>query len=560
MAAFLSSFAEFDTTQPHMWTNYANSKRDQRPGESIVEYVAVLKEMANRCNFGTFTNRMLRDRLVQGVADETVQREMLSKNEMKLDEAISMAVSSEAAAQHQRVMRPTSATPVGYQDQETGPMEEGLGQTRHIDQLRKRYERTPQPEDASERPLSQVEPARYPDKDLVTHHRARPLQQPLPTPAREDHEQQPVENPQPQEQQPAALIHNTCQQPAALVDNTASSNWGICPPPPPPHPKKLPAGYDLACMINIRIVPIHVTSHTFVMQQREHEYKDLHRALQFIGLINDDTPKPQMYLLMWLLETGKLRFDWHAQIESDVYHNFLCIANTVLEMLDNDVETYWLSKGFIHCVSKFEADVPRLTESILSLLEKEDNELFRTQWGYHSTKQSLQPPQTISSPVSLVMVGFYSTALKKGGFLRDDYAELQHSGLEDHALTAQAASTTFCPEPSPIPLYTQILEISGHIVTPFCSGSPQRIWDKLASGSCKILVFVALVLLITLRRVLLKCTTAEKIIECLNNVSEEASEVTANKAIEMWQQYGNLLSPSIGTENIKVLLPRAKQI
>ncbi|CAG2055561.1 unnamed protein product [Timema podura] len=141
-----------------------------------------------------------------------------------------------------------------------------------------------------------------------------------------------------------------------------------------------------------------------------------------------------------------------------------------------------------------------------------------------------------------------------------DIKVLQLIGLEDHALTAQAASTTFCPEPSPIPLYTQILEISGHIVTPFCSGSPQRIWDKLASGSCKILVFVALVLLITLRRVLLKCTTAEKIIECLNNVSEEASEVTANKAIEMWQQYGNLLSPSIGTENIKVLLPRAKQI
>nr|CAD7445571.1 unnamed protein product [Timema bartmani] len=123
MAAFLSSFAEFNTNQPHTWTNYAKSKRDKRPGETIVEYVAVLREIANRCNFGTFTNRMLRDRVVQGVADEAVQREMLSKNEMKLDEAISMAVSSEAAAQHQRVMRPTSATPVGYQYQEAGRME-----------------------------------------------------------------------------------------------------------------------------------------------------------------------------------------------------------------------------------------------------------------------------------------------------------------------------------------------------------------------------------------------------------------------------------------------------
>nr|CAD7573202.1 unnamed protein product [Timema californicum] len=182
---------------------------------------------------------------------------------VELDEAISMAVSSEAAAQHQRVMRPTSAKPVGYQDQEAGPMEvhrlsrnhqsqqrgaavwarqygvkrpkwmpavvtdvlgrnmyrvsfkEGLGQTRHIDQLRKRYERTPQPEDASERPSSQVKSARYSVKDLVTHQRAGPLQQPILTPlARGDHEQQPVENPQPQEQQPTAPIDNTDQQPA----------------------------------------------------------------------------------------------------------------------------------------------------------------------------------------------------------------------------------------------------------------------------------------------------------------------------------------------------------
>nr|CAD7445733.1 unnamed protein product [Timema bartmani] len=392
VAAFLSSFAEFDTTQPHnilfgvigdktfdrltelvapevpnsksfgdlvsvlnghfalkhneIVQTFNFSKRDQRFGESIVEYVAVLREMANRCNFETFTNRMLRDRLVQAVADETVQREMLSKNEMKLDEATYMAVS---------VMRLTSAKPIGYQDQEADPMEvhrlprndqsqkrgannqqswgtkqplcilgwcnveatynglsatlpvtmvegngssllgknwftelgikvqgihhitdnrqttgfaalpqdmenmrvftegaavwarqygvkkpklilavvtdvlgrnmyrasfkEGLGQTRYIDQLRKRYERTPQPEDASERPLSQVKPARYPDKHLVTHQRARPLQQPLPPPAREDHEHQPVENPQPQEQQPATLVDNTGHQKGVSLAN-----------------------------------------------------------------------------------------------------------------------------------------------------------------------------------------------------------------------------------------------------------------------------------------------------------------------------------------------------
>nr|CAD7447734.1 unnamed protein product [Timema bartmani] len=103
---------------------------------------------------------------------------------------------------------------------------EGLGQTRHINQLRKCYKRTPQPEDSSERPLSQVKLARYPDKDLVTHQRARSLQQPLPPPAREEHEQQPVENPQPQEQQPAALIDNPARSTDRQYRSTSSSTGG----------------------------------------------------------------------------------------------------------------------------------------------------------------------------------------------------------------------------------------------------------------------------------------------------------------------------------------------
>nr|CAD7425646.1 unnamed protein product [Timema monikensis] len=56
---------------------------------------------------------------------------------------------------------------------------EALEKSRHIDQLRKRYERTPQLENASGRPLSQVKLARYQDKYLVTNKRARLLQQPL---------------------------------------------------------------------------------------------------------------------------------------------------------------------------------------------------------------------------------------------------------------------------------------------------------------------------------------------------------------------------------------------
>nr|CAD7424867.1 unnamed protein product [Timema monikensis] len=117
-------------------------------------------------------------------------------------------------------------------------------------QLQKRFEKTPQPEGASERSLSQVKPARYPDKDLVTPHRARPLQQPLPPLAREDHEQQLVENTQPQEQQPTALIDNTGQHPAALVDNTSQQ---------PATPESWPlSGHGDSCVLlcTLEIIPL----------------------------------------------------------------------------------------------------------------------------------------------------------------------------------------------------------------------------------------------------------------------------------------------------------------
>nr|CAD7413532.1 unnamed protein product [Timema poppensis] len=76
-------------------------------------------------------------------------------------------------------------------------------------------------------------------------------------------------------------------------------------------------------------------------------------------------------------------------------------------------------------------------------------------------------------------IGFTASADLEG---IKDIKILQFKGLEDHALTAQVASTMFCPEPSPILHYTQLLEISGHIVTPFCSGSPPEFKAPLKLG------------------------------------------------------------------------------
>lgn len=46
-----------------------------------------------------------------------------------------------------------------------------------------------------------------------------------------------------------------------------------------------------------------------------------------------------------------------------------------------------------------------------------------------------------------------------------------------------------------------------------------RIWDKLCGGSYKILVYVIVVLLTTLKRSILKCSTVPEILQCIKNVS-----------------------------------------
>lgn len=46
-----------------------------------------------------------------------------------------------------------------------------------------------------------------------------------------------------------------------------------------------------------------------------------------------------------------------------------------------------------------------------------------------------------------------------------------------------------------------------------------RVWDKIISGSCKILVFVALEIFLTFKMKIIALTTAEKITQFLENVS-----------------------------------------
>lgn len=80
-------------------------KRDQLPNESFSEYVAALRKLAVDCNFGNVLDRMLRDRLVCGLRDEALQRNLLAEPNLKLQIVIERATSSEASLRNVMVIR-----------------------------------------------------------------------------------------------------------------------------------------------------------------------------------------------------------------------------------------------------------------------------------------------------------------------------------------------------------------------------------------------------------------------------------------------------------------------
>ena len=78
-------------------------KRDQQSNEDIAAYCIVLKQLAATCDFGTFLDQALRDRLVCGLKNEGIQRKLLtdsSDKAMTFAQGKAKAQSMEAAQRH----------------------------------------------------------------------------------------------------------------------------------------------------------------------------------------------------------------------------------------------------------------------------------------------------------------------------------------------------------------------------------------------------------------------------------------------------------------------------
>ena len=82
-------------------------KRLQAVGETIGEYDAALHKQATHCNFGNNLEDELRDQLVCGLRNESVQRRLLSEVDLKYDKTIDIIRAAELADKNATAIRPS---------------------------------------------------------------------------------------------------------------------------------------------------------------------------------------------------------------------------------------------------------------------------------------------------------------------------------------------------------------------------------------------------------------------------------------------------------------------
>ena len=84
---------------------YEFNERKQRPGESVTEFPAAIRKIADDCEYGLALNNMFRDRLVFGTADKRLQNRYLRETTLTYVNARNRALAAEAADKDSKWVR-----------------------------------------------------------------------------------------------------------------------------------------------------------------------------------------------------------------------------------------------------------------------------------------------------------------------------------------------------------------------------------------------------------------------------------------------------------------------
>ena len=88
----------FELAPSEIMRRYHFNSCIQRRGESVATYISELRGLEQFCNHGDSLETMLRDRLVCGINDESIQRRLLAESTLTFKKAFELAQGMETAS------------------------------------------------------------------------------------------------------------------------------------------------------------------------------------------------------------------------------------------------------------------------------------------------------------------------------------------------------------------------------------------------------------------------------------------------------------------------------
>ena len=108
----------FDQAPSEIVRRYRFNTHVQRKGELVAAYVLELQGLAQFCNYGDSLETMLRDRLVCGINDESIQCRLLAETVLTFKRALKLAQGMETAAKEVQEMQGTPQQSTGQSAEE----------------------------------------------------------------------------------------------------------------------------------------------------------------------------------------------------------------------------------------------------------------------------------------------------------------------------------------------------------------------------------------------------------------------------------------------------------
>ena len=101
--------AHFSPAPSEIVQRFKFHSRFRNPGESVATFVSEIRSLAEFCNFGHTLEEMLRDRIVCGINDDTIQCRLLAEPELTYKKVLEISQGIEAANRNMRELHQPSA-------------------------------------------------------------------------------------------------------------------------------------------------------------------------------------------------------------------------------------------------------------------------------------------------------------------------------------------------------------------------------------------------------------------------------------------------------------------